>query len=141
MNKQKAFTLIELMITVVIIGILAAVAIPTYKSYIVKTRRADAMGAILSASAAMERYKSRNNFVYTGATFGTSTPATDVFTDRIPATGNDVYYLLSLTSTANTYTIRATPKAGSTQAGDGFLSITNTGVKVWGNHPSGWPDK
>jgi len=55
-KKLRGFSLIELMIVVVIVGILAAVAVPSYMNSVQKTRRADAKEALVSAAAAMERY-------------------------------------------------------------------------------------
>ena len=47
MNNQKAFTLIELMVAVTIVGILAGIAYPTFQDSVMKYRRVDAQGALL----------------------------------------------------------------------------------------------
>ena len=61
MDRNKGFTLIELMLSVVIIGILASIAIPTYTSYMERARRAEGKGALELLAAAQERYFSSNN--------------------------------------------------------------------------------
>ncbi len=116
MNKQKAFTLIELMVTVAIVGILASIAIPSYQSSVMKSRRADAQGELLGFANTMERYFTEHS-TYVGA----------------PANAGTAYYDLTVSTnpavTASTYTLNATPKG--TQAGDkcGTLTLTHTGNK------------
>lgn len=61
MQKQQGFTLLELMITVVIVAILASVAIPSYIEYVRKARRTEATTTLLGVSAAMEKYLLANN--------------------------------------------------------------------------------
>ena len=53
MNAQKGFTLIELMIVVAIIGILAAIALPAYQDYTVRTRITEGLGLAESAKSAI----------------------------------------------------------------------------------------
>ena len=71
MKQQKGFTLIELMVVVAIVGILVAVALPSYTDYVIRSKRADATGALMAATNAMERWRA-NNFSYAGATVGTT---------------------------------------------------------------------
>ena len=59
MNHQRGFTLMELIITMVIIGILTAIAIPNYTAYIQRSNRSDARNALLEAAAWMERWRTQ----------------------------------------------------------------------------------
>lgn len=116
LKSQKAFTLLELMIVVAIVGILASVAIPSYQESVRKSRRSDATGALLVLANKMERLFTVNNSYAT---------ATSVAGD------NTDYYTLSITKNATTYTLAAAPTTGSAQVGDscGTLTLTHTGVK------------
>lgn len=60
-TKSAGFTLMELMITVAIIGILAAVAIPSYQRYVLRANRVDASTEIMRLAAAQEKYYLQNN--------------------------------------------------------------------------------
>ena len=59
--RSRGFTLIEVMMTVVIIGILAAIAYPAYQDQVRKGRRADAMAQLLTLAQAYERFYTSNN--------------------------------------------------------------------------------
>jgi type IV pilus assembly protein PilE len=141
-NKLKGFTLIELMITVVIVGILAAIAYPAYQNSVTQSRRADAQGALTQLNNAMERTFTENNTYMPGSTAptlgtGAATPP-HIFPSQAPLDGTTKYYDLSISAiTANTYTLRATPIAGTAQANNGMIELTHTGIKRWDADNSG----
>src|SRR5690606_16242997 len=60
-GKMRGFTMIELMIVVVIVGILAAIAYPSYRSYVLRANRAEARALLLDIAAREERFFSNNN--------------------------------------------------------------------------------
>ena len=122
--RNRGFTLIELMIVVAIVGILAAVAYPSYVSQTQKSRRADAKTALITGAQQMERYFTQNN-TYVGATAGATAA------DTVPATTSNGYYAITLGGLgAAAYTLTATP--GAAQASDpcGTLTYNETGTKT-----------
>lgn len=119
-RTSRGFTLIELMIAVSIVGILVAVAVGSYNSATMKSRRGAAQGCMTEGASYMERFYV-TNMTYTGAT--------------LPACSSDVtpYYTVSLSVlTASTYTVRAVPIASSSQASDscGTMTITHIGTRT-----------
>lgn len=116
---NKGFTLVELMITVLVVGILASIAFPSYKEYMRKSKRAEARSALMQASMNMERYFSSNN-IYSGATAGTVFPA-------YSASNN---YSISIGSLDDqTYSLIATPLQGQADDPCGKLLLNQAGQK------------
>lgn len=134
--KKKSvlgFTLIELMITVAIVGVLAAIAFPSYTAYLAKGRRADARVQIASAQQWTERFYSEN-FNYATDTAGNSVTSTfniQAFSQSPRVGDGAAVYTLSLTvaATSQSYTITAAPVAGGSMATDacGNFTLNNTG--------------
>ena len=122
-NKNKGFTLAELMIVIAIIGILAAVGYPAYTNAVKKGNRADAIDSLMSLANRMEEYY-MNNDTYVGATInaaGTGTVGSNQSSDDL--------YTLSITSaTAYAYTLTATPKSADTECGN--LILNSLGQKT-----------
>lgn len=96
----RGFTLIELMVTVAIVAVLATIALPTYRSAMLRAHRSDALATLAQNQAIFERCYALN-FVYNG-----SCPALESF----PQTTPQGFYSIALThSTASAYTLTATP--------------------------------
>lgn len=134
---QTGFTLIELMITVVIVGILAAVAYPNYAEHVAKGRRADARARIMAAQQWMERFYTQS-YSYATDADGTKNDnfANQAFSTSPPAGEGATMYTLAVAVTHTTYTITAFPQDGSPMENDacGRLTIDNAGVKSVVNH-------
>lgn len=128
LSNTAGFTLIELMVVIAIIGILAAVGIPIYISYLQTTRMETAKSAILTLAASEQKYYSTNNAYTNNAAYLGYT----AFPAPIPSSSDD-YYMLTVTTTSNPagYTISATPVSGGPQASDscGTLTVTSLGVQ------------
>lgn len=135
-QRQQGFSLIELMIVVAIVGILAAIAIPSYNDSVKKSRRADAQGALQGLAQAMERsYTEKGTYAWGDgdvgdeATGANATPT--IFSTESPLDGSNKYYDLRIdTADATSYIIHAIPK--NAQAGDGTLTLSSTGARTWG---------
>jgi type IV pilus assembly protein PilE len=127
MNMQKGFTLLELMIAVVVVAILAAIAIPNYQSYIIKTRRAAAAACLLELSQFMERFYTVNLRYNQPDDSAAALPNTQCQTDL------GGYYNFAIgASTARTYTLSATPQGAQLDKDPykcGNLTIDQTGKK------------
>lgn len=122
-NHPRGFTLIELMIAVAIIGILAAIALPSYAKYIARARRADAQSFLLDISQKQQQYLlDARAYAPDLVTLGASAP-----------TYVASYYTITLTPATPTmppsFQATATPIAGSPQQYDGPLTIDYTGAK------------
>ncbi len=129
MNKQKAFTLIELMITVAIVGILAGIAYPSYQDSVMKSRRADVKGVLLSLANAMERHFTETNSYEGAAVAAANTGSPGIYT--IPDE-TATYYTVTIINptTANSYTLSAAPIGAQINDICDTLTLTHTGVKA-----------
>jgi len=139
-RPMAGFSLIELMVTVAIMGIITAIAYPSYQTFLIDGRRSDAQNVLLGFATAMHRYKTENNG-YTGSQNGTgfpNPPAATVYPNQSPIDSSDKYYNLTIQSaSANGFVVRATPISGTAQAGNGFLELTSTGIKRWDQNDNG----
>ena len=122
MNRASGFSLIELMIVLVIVGVLLGIALPAYQGYTLRSKRADAHASLLDLAARQERFVAQNNS-YTTDISG----STGLNLGR--STSNEGYYNMSAAacaggSIATCYVLTATAAAGSQANDTECLTIT-----------------
>ena len=132
MKKYNGFTLIELMIVVAIIGVISAVAYPSYDGYMKKTRRADAKVGMSKIADKQERFYLQNN------TYTDSFAATGLNTGNVSDEG---YYKFTISSPdfVNGFIVTATAISGRPQDGDTgctTMTLSSTGAKEPNGDPS-----
>jgi type IV pilus assembly protein PilE len=115
--RNQGFTLIELMIVVAIVGILAAIAYPSYQQYVFASRRADAHDAIMMLQMAQEKLRGNCRFYGSGPENAEVCGTLANTRVRGSITSPQGFYTLAANgNSANGYTITATPTG--VQAGD-----------------------
>lgn len=122
MTKHKGFTLIEVMIAVLLIGILCAIAYPSYLSYILKSHRSDALATLTQDQIILERCYAQN-FSYNQAC--ASLPA-------FPQVSAQGFYSINISNLgATSYTLTATPIGNQTKDTTcASFSVTQANIKT-----------
>jgi len=131
--RNRGFTLVELMVTVAILGVVAAIALPSYKTHLVKASRVQAQSEMLEMASMQEKiYLNSTSYTANVTTAYNGTAAGGL--GRTSGRTNDGKYTLSLAvgTGAQTFLLTATPVVGKSQEGNGNLTISETGQKLWG---------
>jgi len=124
--RQVGFSLVELLVVLVIMGVLSALALPAYTRYVQRGNRTEVMAALLEAQHFMERYYSANGQYLSPAN---AVPMLPQRLQGIPSQGTVRYQLSVREATANSYLLQAVPEGS--MAGDvcGSLTINQTGLR------------
>ena len=134
--KPRGFSLIELMIAVAIVGILVAIAVPSYQNHLRKGRRAEAQSFITQVAQRQQQY------LLDARTYALGGAALTELSLVAPTSVSD-HYAVTVTPAAPTvppsFTVTATPTS-TVQQPDGVLTLTNTGAKqrLVGGVDKGW---
>lgn len=133
MHSNRGFTLIELMIVVVIIAILASIAYPSYREFVMRSSRSDAKTALLQNAQFMEQnFTVANRYDQDSA--GTAITSASLPVQHSPVEGAARYNITVEVNAATpgAYLLKATPIAGSPAASDrcGTFTLSNTGQKA-----------
>jgi type IV pilus assembly protein PilE len=129
MTKRRILgvTLIELMVVVMIVGIIAAFAIPSYRQYVMRANRTDAKATLLRLAAAQEQFYAQNN------TYTQNLAAAPPVGLGITGTEKGYYLLNVVNADATGFTVSAAPAPLSPQVQDGAcqtFTITAAGVRT-----------
>ncbi|QRF60962.1 prepilin-type N-terminal cleavage/methylation domain-containing protein [Variovorax paradoxus] len=141
---RRGFTLIEVMITVAIVAILAAIALPSYRDYVLRGRLVDATNGLSVLRADMERYFQDNRTYLDSGSLKAPCTATETRTNKIGT------FQLSCTTdpvtTATAYRLQAVGSGATngftfTLDQQGNKSTTISGVSGWSGCTSDWVTK
>ncbi|HKM28001.1 MAG TPA: type IV pilin protein [Thiopseudomonas sp.] len=127
-RRSLGFTLIEMMIVVAVIGIISAIAYPSYQGYVQQARRADAQVALMELTQFMERhYTSKGGYLENGKSDGAPT----LPFSSSPKDGGTAAYNLSLAggTTAHSYSLQAVPVNAMSGDPCGTLTLDHRGRK------------
>ena len=129
-SHQQGMTLLELMVVIAIVGILAAIALPSFNNSVMQARRADARNALFDWQLRQAEYFADNLSFADVSTINDGGDNTVV--------SSEGYYDVTVTSSsASAFQMTATPKSGTTQAGDtecaDYFCINQDGPLYTGN--------
>ena len=128
LSKHQGFTLIEMMIVVAIIGILAAIAYPSYQRYVIKTKRTDMMSEMQNIASEIESRK-----LAQGSYSAISASVKTDFATAYPRQGTALYDVTITDPLVAKWTITAIPKTGSQMANDGTLTLNYQNIRCRGS--------
>lgn len=133
---ERGFTLMELMIVVAIIGVLAAVALPAYQQYVIRSNRADMQAELVQIAQRIQNHK-----VLYGSYTGVALTQPNIYGAAVfPRTGKALYDVTlnagQRDGLVTDWTIQATPISSTIQKDNGSILLNDLGYKCWVKAPT-----
>jgi type IV pilus assembly protein PilE len=131
MHRQRGVTLIELVVVMIIVGILTAIAVPSYRNYVLRSQRSDAKDAVLALATQQEKHYLQCNTYATAIAGATDCAAGEL--QGADASKNGWYTLSIPSGNATTFSVQATAIAGESQYQDKAcrsFTVTQGGVRT-----------
>lgn len=136
--RTRGFSLIELMIALIVISVLLAIALPSYKNYVIRAAREQAQTMLLQL-AGLEEKIFLNSSAYavhssavTTAYDGTSAGGLGFASGKTPDGRYTITIAPASVGSTTTFVLTATPVAGLSNEKDGTISLDDTGQRKWG---------
>ena len=129
-DRQRGVTLIELVVVMIIVGILTAIAVPSYRSYVLRSQRSDAKDALLALATQQEKHYLQCNTYATAIAGATNCVAGEL--QGAAVSKNGWYQLTIPGGDATTFSVQATAIAGESQFQDKacrIFTVTQAGVR------------
>lgn len=124
------------MITVAIVAIIAAIAFPSYTRYLVRASRGAAQTELVQLANLQEKIYLNSN-TYAASVTAAYNGRSDGGLGKTSGKTSDLKYTITVapTTPGQSFTLTATPVAGTSQAADGVITIDSTGARLWGTQP------
>lgn len=126
-QRRRGFTLIEIMVVVALVAVLTAIALPIYRSQVLKARRTDAKTALLDLASREERYFTTNN-AYTNVPGQLGYAG--AFPVAVPSSSEFIYGISVTASTTSSWTATAVPNGNQVNDSCGTYVINDQGVQA-----------
>jgi type IV pilus assembly protein PilE len=127
-SRTQGFTLIELMVAIAILGVLMAIAYPSYQEHMRKARRAEAMATLMDGAARLEAYHTRS------ATYREKAALAAVFATQVPDSGTAYYNVVGESTNDHAFVLKAVPTGVMMDDVCGTFTINQVGVRTAGRN-------